>query len=150
MNDIETLFDDTTMEELEYVNWVAHEVMRINGPSVRSMGYIATDDIQTKGGLRIEKGTAIHFNLSAPSNDPKQWKEPHKFIPERFNPESPYFKTPGGKARSHYAWIPYGVGARACTGRGLAMLELKVMIICVTLFLDWDCTDKSIDRKSVV
>jgi hypothetical protein len=28
-----------------------------------------------------------------------EWIEPEKFIPERFNPNSPYYLTPSGKKR---------------------------------------------------
>jgi len=44
--------------------------------------------------LKIRKGDMITINISGICNDQDEWREPEKFIPERFDPQSPYFLTP--------------------------------------------------------
>lgn len=50
-------------------------------------------------------------------NNEKEWIEPGKFIPERFNPESKYYLTPSGKKRNPYSFSPFLGGQRICIGK---------------------------------
>ena len=73
--------------------------------------------------------------IPAMHNHPHQWREPEKFIPERFDPESEYFLTPDGKPRNPNVYAPFSHGIRNCPGSTLALLELKVLFITFLLKL---------------
>lgn len=52
--------------------------------------------------------------------NPEQWGEPEKYIPERFDPASPYFLTPSGKRRHPMSYGPFLGGKRVCLGKTFA------------------------------
>lgn len=62
------------------------------------------------------------------SHHPEQWQDPDRFIPERFNPESPYFKRPDGGVRHALALQPFLGGQRICLGKTFAELMVRFTI----------------------
>jgi cytochrome P450 len=97
IEDFGSLITPERLEKMDYLNWFVKEALRINPPTMRSIGYSAVQDFTTSDGLKIYKDQMIEFNLSAAHHRPGQWITPEKFIPERFDPESPFFLTPKGK-----------------------------------------------------
>ena len=74
--------------------------------------------------------------------DPAQWHDPLKFIPERFDPESEYFKTPEtNKARDPLSYIPFSCHLRNCPGQSLAMLEIKVILVYLLTRVNFEFAD---------
>ncbi len=61
----------------------------------------------------------LHWN-------PDEWQQPEKYIPERFNPESPYFLTPSGKKRHPMSFTPFFGGKRVCLGKTFAEAITKI------------------------
>lgn len=68
--------------------------------------------------LIIKKGTIIFISPPAVHYNPKYWEEPEKFTPERFL--KPYCRS---------AFIPFGVGTRACLGRKFSEVESVCMLV---------------------
>ena len=64
----------------------------------------------------------ISTNLWAVHNDPKLWKDPQKFRPERFIDEK------GNFIPSNYV-ISFGVGPRQCLGEQLARMEVFIFLV---------------------
>ena len=88
----------------------------------------------------------MRVNIIGAHFNPQQWKEPHRFLPERFNPDSEYFLTPAGKKRHPFAFCPFSFGPRACVGQNMAMMELKVFVAFMLLRVNYEIPQAQLDR----
>ena len=68
-------------------------------------------------------------NLWAVTNDPNLWKEPEKFIPERFIDEK------GNFVPSNYV-VSFGVGRRRCLKEQLARMEVFMFLVAIVQKLE--------------
>ncbi|CAI2366632.1 unnamed protein product [Moneuplotes crassus] len=120
------------IDELDYLTYVIKETLRYDNPATMSLGYQAINDV-TVCGVPIPKKSKIFLCIAASHYSSKEWKEPEKFIPERFNPESEYFTSPDGTPVGLNVFMPFTFGLRNCAGKSLAMLEIKVVISYIIL-----------------
>ena len=99
------------IDDLEYVRNAYYEVMRLDTPFPISSTNTVTKKC-TISGVEMEPGQAFFVHMQAHHNDPDEWIEPSKFVPERFDPNSPYYKRPDGGKRSPLAFNPFLGGQR--------------------------------------
>ncbi|GBP19732.1 Cytochrome P450 6B7 [Eumeta japonica] len=66
--------------------------------------------------VTIDPGVRILIPIMAIQNDEKYFKDPSKFIPERFSPEN-------SKDRHKFVYLPFGDGPRACIGARLGQMQ---------------------------
>lgn len=133
---------------MEYLTCFVKEVFRHDPPACRSLGYKANASFKVKD-LRIPKNQIIVFNIYGAQFNEKQWREPLKFIPERFDPSSEYFLTPDGKNRHPLAFCPFTFGTRTCPGRAVGLMELKILVIYFMLSIDYEIDQKILDDPEV-
>lgn len=144
MDELRSIFGKSnrpvTNEDLKnatYLDWIMKEVMRLFTISYM-IGRETTSEIQLGNNLSFEQ-IVLHFflshtktffefpeNMTIPSGvsvvvslfelhrDPKYWKDPLKFIPERFEPEEVAKRHP-------YAYLPFSVGQRNCIGTYISL-----------------------------
>jgi cytochrome P450 len=72
------------------------------------------------GQVRIPKGTLIINLLRSESVDPERVANAHAFEPQRWAHEGAQLKKIS---------MPFGAGPRMCTGRYLAMTEIKMAMV---------------------
>ena len=92
------------------------------------------------GSLNIRKGDFLSVSMGLLCNNPSEWIEPEKFIPERFDSNSKYFLTPSGKKRNPYSFSPFLGGNRICVGKTFAEMISKFVMPALLTNFHWDLT----------
>uniref|UniRef100_A0A1B6FWU3 Cytochrome P450 n=1 Tax=Cuerna arida TaxID=1464854 RepID=A0A1B6FWU3_9HEMI len=111
--------------QMHYTMAVLNEVERINSVAPASVPHSCSKDT-TFGGYFIPKGTILLLNLRSVGYDPKYWKTPEEFIPERFlNADGQYTKPSNMPT--------FGLGQRTCVGEVLAR---NIIFLFTTTFFE--------------
>ena len=116
----ETTFAD--VEALSYTRMVIEEAMRLF-PPVYSLSRTALADDEV-GGHLIRAGSVVNISPYVTHRNPRLWRDPLRFDPERFTPDRV-------KERHRYAYLPFGGGPRICVGRGFAMAEACLVLATI-------------------
>ena len=106
-------------------------------PTFVTLPYTTYEPIEICG-VKIPKDRSIQGSILALNYNSNEWQEPLKFLPERFDPENPYFLTPNGTQRNPLSLSIFSYGTRACPGQILAMLELKVLVTKLLLSIEYE------------
>lgn len=107
---------------LDYVQAFICETLRYRPVAPLGIGHTTTCEVELAG-KTLKNKTAVGVHLWSILHDPGHWLEPEKFWPDRF------LTLSDGKLSSRQAFIPFGIGRRACPGEKLAQADL-LFIIC--------------------
>ena len=107
------------VDQFDYVRYCWYEAMRLEPPVPRSLSNVFCKKV-TIAGVDFEPGVELMLNFKGIQKDPREWKEPETYCPERFDPKSPWYLKPNGEPRSSFAFCPFFGGKRICLGKTLA------------------------------
>ena len=126
------VFDYDKSADLEYVVQCFKESLRIEPPVLNSL------EIECKSNVVIKSSSGVNYNILKGDHillaiqdlhrDPNAWHNPLEYMPERWNPESKFYKTPSGTKRHPTQFIPFLGGSRNCLGQNFALLEGKFLL----------------------
>jgi cytochrome P450 len=110
------------LAELKWTRMVIEEALRLYPPA-HTIGRTAIGEDRI-GGMRIPRGALVTVSIHATHRNPKLWREPERFDPERFAPAA-------AAARPRFAYMPFGGGPRICIGNSFAIAEAQVVVAMI-------------------
>ncbi|RPD60598.1 high nitrogen upregulated cytochrome P450 monooxygenase 2 [Lentinus tigrinus ALCF2SS1-7] len=130
-------------QDMHYLRAVIYEVLRLYHPAaIGGQRQVPRNGHGvTAGSLYIPPGTIFFMALHALHVDPRYFTYPKEFWPERWLIHWGHFRVedarmPAGKPQVHgdsfvhndAAFIPFGNGINYCVGKGLAMMEMRMVV----------------------
>ena len=79
----------------------------------------------------MKKGTNFLISFESIHHDPTQWREPSRFVPERFDSkdkDNEWGLTPDGQPRNPLAFTPFMGGKRVCLGKTFAEVTIRFTV----------------------
>ncbi|XP_047090365.1 zealexin A1 synthase-like [Lolium rigidum] len=119
------------LANFKYLKLVIKETMRLHpaGPLLLPREAMETCKIL---GYDVPKGTTVLVNAWAICRDPKHWKDPEEFKPERFESGMVDFKG------TNFEYIPFGSGRRICPGMAFAEASMEIVLASLLYHFDWE------------
>jgi cytochrome P450 len=115
---LEQLYGAPTQSAPETHRFVK-EVLRIWSPPVFMTRPVRTDIHLEKASLK--PGDQYLLSTWLIHHDPRHWKDPDVFDPDRWLPEA------GNGPCSHASYVPFGWAPKACIGAGLGTTQMMLM-----------------------
>ncbi|KAL5767485.1 hypothetical protein ACOSP7_014093 [Xanthoceras sorbifolium] len=139
-------FGDAGVEELgeedvqrvPYLKAVILEGLRRHPPAHNLLPHAVTQDTMFNGFVVPKKGI-VNFLVAEMGWDPKAWKDPMAFKPERFLDQGQVVFDITGT--SEIKMMPFGAGRRMCPGYHLAMLHLEYFVANLVWKFQWKAVE---------
>ncbi|XP_042032270.1 premnaspirodiene oxygenase-like [Salvia splendens] len=97
---------NNVVSNMKYLKLVDKEILRLHPPG--PMIPRSSNEKHLINGYTILDGAMVLVNVRAMQRDPRNWKDPKKFEPERFEDKAVDFT--GGD----FEYLPFGTGKRMC------------------------------------
>ncbi|CAH0713649.1 unnamed protein product, partial [Brenthis ino] len=120
LDDNNTQVTDEHLKQMPYLEMAFKEVLRlfpIGGMLQRTIN----EDISISS-CTLPAGSSLVIPIYHIHRDPRFWKNPDAFDPERFNPEN-------CKNRPTYCYVPFSLGPMDCLGRYFGTKLIKTVVI---------------------
>lgn len=131
----ERFIEESDIAELPYLRCIVNETLRMYPAGPLLVPHESSEQCVI-GGYRVPAGTMLLVNMWAIQNDPKNWEEPRKFMPERFEGLE--------GSRDSFKLVPFGSGRRGCPGEGLAIRMLCLGLGSLIQCFDWERVGKEL------
>ncbi|KAJ7945331.1 Cytochrome P450 [Quillaja saponaria] len=127
---------DADLSSLPYLQAVVKEALRVHPPGpLLSWARLSTSDVHLSNGMVVPANTTAMVNMWAITHDPRVWKEPLNFKPERFleNEGGADVDVRGGDLRL----APFGAGRRVCPGKNLGLVTVSLWVAKLVQHFKW-------------
>ncbi|KAI9591714.1 cytochrome P450 [Syncephalis fuscata] len=109
---------------MRYLDAVFHEAMRLRPVIAHGMPRVVPQEGATLDDYFVPGGTTVMVSTIAMHMNEQIFPDPHKFYPDRWLNASPE-----QLAIMKINFAPFSVGPRACIGRNLAWMELRLTLV---------------------
>nr|UUB32621.1 cytochrome P450 CYP49A1 [Dendroctonus rhizophagus] len=121
--------DVEAQEKMPYLKACIKETLRMYPVIIGNGRNLQSDTVLA--GYQVPKGTHVIFPHLVVSNVEEYFKQPEKFLPERWlkkNAESAQCPAHNQTKIHPFVSLPFGYGRRSCLGRRFAETELNIML----------------------
>ena len=125
---------------LEFYSYCLNEGMRYQPPVLLTSTISFTKDC-TLDWLKVREGDCLFIDIDRIHHHPNAWREPERFIPDRFNSKSKYFLTPAGKPRNPFSFMPFLGGQRICLGKTFVDTASKLIVPTLLTHFEMEFVD---------
>ncbi|XP_048319426.1 cytochrome P450 71D9-like [Ziziphus jujuba] len=122
--------DETGLIEMKYLKLVIKEALRLHPPAPLLLPRECRESCEING-YGIPLKTKVIVNAWAIGRDPRYWKDPESFVPERFIDSSVDFKG------ANFEYIPFGAGRRICPGILFGLINIELPLALLLYHFDW-------------
>ncbi|KAH8680807.1 cytochrome P450 [Xylariales sp. PMI_506] len=131
------------LKELKYTTAVINETLRMFpiGMGIREPP-VGMTTFEHDGRAYPTKGHKFALGSHNMHYNEKYFPEPKKFNPDRFMVEEPTFPR--------NAYRPFERGVRSCLGQALAMDEMKIMLLLIIRWFNFELRDQGVIEKPVL
>ncbi|KAI0035614.1 high nitrogen upregulated cytochrome P450 monooxygenase 2, partial [Vararia minispora EC-137] len=128
--DAEEPFHRVKLEQMAWLNSCLSETMRLQPPVPSgSQRYVPRGGGPIfVGKYSIPEETQLYVHTYSIHRDPRNFSDPDDFIPQRWLSEEYFSGHHRGRAHNPGAFIPFAYGPRACIGKQLAMMEMRMLV----------------------
>lgn len=123
--------NEEDIQGLQYLKLVIKEALRIHPPVPLCLPRESKESCEIDG-YEIPEKTKVIVNAWAIGRDPSYWKDPEKFIPERFSENSIDYKG------TNFNYIPFGAGRRICPGMTFGLANVELPLAKLIYHFDWE------------
>ncbi|KAJ1295516.1 hypothetical protein BS78_01G230200 [Paspalum vaginatum] len=121
---------EVQLNNLSYIKAIIKETLRMHPPG-SLVPRVCFDDLKIQG-YDVPQGTTVLTNVYAISRDPKYWKNPDMFMPERFLVDTA-FDYKG----FDFEYTPFGTSRRICPGMNFATANIEIALASLLYHFDW-------------
>lgn len=126
------------LRQLTYTKMVIDETLRLYPPAwIIGRHSLGADKL---GSYEIPANTNCLVPVYYMHRNPKFWKNPEAFIPERFQKEET-------QKRHKFVYFPFGGGPRLCIGNNFALMEMQVIVPMLVRAFDFVNTPSAAVKK---
>ncbi|KAK7390171.1 hypothetical protein VNO78_25470 [Psophocarpus tetragonolobus] len=123
--------DEDDIQKFTYFKAVVKETLRLHLPATLLVPRETNEPCIIEG-YKIPAKTIVYVNAWAIHRDPKAWKNPDEFLPERFLDSTIDFRG------QDFELIPFGAGRRICPGVTMAVASLDLILANILNSFDWE------------
>lgn len=134
----EMVFTSDSLMKKSFTSNIIKEAMRLHSPAWAIDRQALENDSFKE--YSWPKDTLIILYISGLHRNPKYWKDPNSFIPERFDDEN----------AKNFAYYPFGSGPRLCIGEHFAMMEMALIVRKFYKNFSFISYQKELDKKALV
>ncbi|XP_057950576.1 (S)-N-methylcoclaurine 3'-hydroxylase isozyme 1-like [Malania oleifera] len=121
---------DSHLPNLPYLQACLKETMRLHPVVPLILPHQALETCEVMG-YNVPKDSQVLVNVWAIGRDPKHWKDPLSFKPERFLNSSLDYKG------NDFELLPFSAGRRICPGLPLAARKIPLFVATLVHSFDW-------------
>ncbi|KAL0349927.1 UNVERIFIED_CONTAM: cytochrome [Sesamum radiatum] len=130
---MDQIVEESHLDRLEYLDMVVKETFRLH-PAVPILIHQSLEDCIVDQ-FHVPKGSRLIVNVWSIGKDPNVWREPQKFLPERFIGSNIDLRG------QDFQLIPFGSGRRGCPGLQLGLTVVRLVVAQLVHCFDWELPD---------